>query len=99
VLDVRARSEHEQGAVPGARHIHYGLLPQHLNDLPRDRRIIVHCATGYRSQIAASLLRRAGFMEVVALRGGFDAWQQAGYPVVQAETGQAQGTTEQPQPA
>jgi rhodanese-related sulfurtransferase len=43
----------------------------------------VHCKGGYRSAVAASLLRRAGFQQVVNVTGGFDAWKAAGLPVAQ----------------
>jgi len=43
---------------------------------------VVHCKGGYRSSIAASLLRRAGFRDIANLTGGFDAWKTAGLPYV-----------------
>jgi len=46
----------------------------------------VHCKGGYRSMIAASLLQRAGFHNVMNMTGGFDAWQQANLPIVTAVT-------------
>jgi hydroxyacylglutathione hydrolase len=51
--------------------------------LDPDRPVAVHCKGGYRSAIAASLLRRAGFQRVVNVTGGFDAWSAAGLPVAQ----------------
>jgi len=48
--------------------------------------LAVHCKGGYRSMIAASLLQRAGFHNVMNLTGGFDAWQQANLPIVTAVT-------------
>jgi rhodanese-related sulfurtransferase len=43
---------------------------------------VVHCKGGYRSSIATSLLRRAGFIDLANLTGGFDAWKAANFPVV-----------------
>ncbi len=49
---------------------------ERLDELPRDRPVVVHCATGYRSAIAASLLLREGF-EVADLVGGIAAWESS----------------------
>jgi len=86
VIDVRQASEFEAGHVPGARHLHAGDLPERLAELPRDRPIAAVCASGYRSSVAAGLLRQAGFSDVSAVRGGLPDWRAAGYPV---ETGEA----------
>jgi hydroxyacylglutathione hydrolase len=50
--------------------------------LDRDKLLVVHCKGGYRSSIATSLLRRAGFRDIANLIGGFDAWTTAGLPYV-----------------
>ncbi|WP_261663060.1 MBL fold metallo-hydrolase [Deinococcus sp. Marseille-Q6407] len=76
ILDVRARSEYEAGHIPGARQLHAGRLPWKLDELPRDRTIIVHCQSGARSAAAASLLGSEGF-DVLELAGGFEAWQRS----------------------
>jgi hydroxyacylglutathione hydrolase len=81
VLDVRQADEYERGHVPGAVHLMAGDLPDRLGDLPRDRPIMTICASGYRSSVAASLLRRAGFEDVTWVSGGVPAWRAAGYPV------------------
>lgn len=77
-LDVRSRSEYRERHIAGALNIPYGLLPQYLGTLPQDRRIIIYCASGTRSQIAASLLMREGFRDFTTLAGGLDAWTAAG---------------------
>ncbi len=81
LLDVRQRTEYAAGRVPGAIHLHAGDLPDRLAELPRDRPIATICASGYRSSVAAGLLRQAGFRHVTAVRGGVPDWQAAGYPV------------------
>ena len=81
VLDVRSRAEFDAGHVPGALHAPLGELRGHLDTLPRDRTIVVHCLGGSRSAIAASVLDAAGFEGVVNLAGGFNEWQAAGLPV------------------
>jgi hydroxyacylglutathione hydrolase len=87
VLDVRGQQEYEAGHIPGARHIPLGALADRVHELP-PLAIVVHCATGARAAIAASLLRRAGMADVTNLAGGFRAYEAAGLPV---ETGAAQG--------
>jgi glyoxylase-like metal-dependent hydrolase (beta-lactamase superfamily II)/rhodanese-related sulfurtransferase len=80
VLDVRAPGERAQGAVPGSTHIPLSQLAGHLSDLPHDRPILVYCAAGYRSSIAASLLQREGFADVSEMAGGMTAWEAAELP-------------------
>jgi hydroxyacylglutathione hydrolase len=77
ILDVRNKTEYEEKHIRGAKHITLGYLPDHLDELPRDRLIVVHCASGYRSQIAASLLRRYGFPNVANLNDNTAAWSKA----------------------
>jgi hydroxyacylglutathione hydrolase len=81
VLDVRQRDEYERGHVPGAVHLMAGDVPERLGTLPKDRPIIVMCAAGYRSSVAASLLHQAGFEDVTWVSGGVPAWRAAGYPL------------------
>ncbi|MGD2057032.1 MAG: rhodanese-like domain-containing protein [Gammaproteobacteria bacterium] len=83
ILDVRQPAEWAQGHVPGAHHLSGGELPQRLGDVPDDRPVAVYCGSGYRSSVAASLLRRNGHREVYNVIGGFSAWQTAGLPVEQ----------------
>jgi hydroxyacylglutathione hydrolase len=81
VIDVRQASEFAAGHVPAAVHIRGGDLPSRLADLPRDRPIATICASGFRSSIAASLLRRAGFSDVWSVADGVPAWQARGFPL------------------
>jgi hydroxyacylglutathione hydrolase len=80
VLDVRGASEHAVGHLAEARSIAYTRLAPRLGELPRDRRILVHCALGGRSAAATAMLRRAGF-DAVNVAGGFEAWKKAGLPL------------------
>ncbi|NWF70070.1 MAG: MBL fold metallo-hydrolase [Chloroflexi bacterium] len=80
ILDVRSRSEYEDGHIPAAQHIAMGYVPRRLHELPRDRQIIVQCGAGVRSMIVASLLAGQG-LRVINLVGGIDAWKQAGLPL------------------
>jgi hydroxyacylglutathione hydrolase len=81
VVDVRQATEYNAGHVPGSWHLMAGWLPGRLAGIPRDRPIVTICASGYRSTIAASLLRRAGFRDVTGVRTGVPDWIDAGLPV------------------
>src|SRR5262249_44206841 len=80
-LDVRTPHEWDQGYVPGARYLFLGELPQRLKDLNGDKPVVVYCASGYRSSLAASLLQASGFSKVRNVPGGYTAWTAAGFPV------------------
>ncbi|MBC7544888.1 MAG: MBL fold metallo-hydrolase [Candidatus Sericytochromatia bacterium] len=77
VLDVRGEGEWREAHIPGSRNIPLPKLEAQLASLPRDGQLIVHCASGYRSSAAGSILARAGFTNVSEFPGGFDAWQEA----------------------
>jgi rhodanese-related sulfurtransferase len=81
VLDVRNDGEHAQKRIEGALHIPLAQLERRQDEVPRDRRVVVHCASGYRSVIALSLLERAGRRDVTDLVGGIAAWQTSALPV------------------
>jgi rhodanese-related sulfurtransferase len=81
VIDVRQANEYADGHVPGAWHIAAGSLLDRLGDLPRDRPIVTMCASGYRSSVAASLLRRAGYHDVAWVASGLPAWEAQGHEV------------------
>ncbi len=78
IVDVRGAGEHEEGHIPDSMHIPLQQLRKQMDDLPRDRPIIVHCAGGYRSTIAGSVLLHHGFTQVMDLIGGITAWEAAG---------------------
>ncbi|MFB6894588.1 rhodanese-like domain-containing protein [Kitasatospora sp. NPDC056327] len=80
VLDVRTCGERAEGAVEGSAHIPLNELAGRLAEVPQDRPLVVHCAGGHRSSIAASLLRHHGRGEVSDLLGGYAAWDAAHRP-------------------
>lgn len=80
LLDVREASEYDAGHPPGAVHIPYQLLDRRLGELPSGRAVVVYCASGARSSLAASMLERAG-IPVTNMSGGFSSWQRAGLPI------------------
>ncbi|HEX3473136.1 MAG TPA: MBL fold metallo-hydrolase [Silvibacterium sp.] len=79
VLDVREPGEVAAGAIENSVRVPLGQLDGRTDELDRKKLIVVHCKGGYRSSIATSILRRAGFREIANLSGGFDAWQAAGH--------------------
>jgi hydroxyacylglutathione hydrolase len=83
IADVRRPAEWEEGHVAGALPLPLNQIATVIGQLDPVRPIAVHCKSGYRSSIAASLLLRAGFRQVVNVTGGFDAWKAAGLPVAQ----------------
>ena len=78
VLDVRERGEVEAGAIENSIRIPLGELQNRTAELDNKKLIVIHCKSGYRSSIATSILRRAGFLDIVNLTGGFDAWKALG---------------------
>jgi hydroxyacylglutathione hydrolase len=82
VLDVREQAEVEAGRIENTVHIPLGKLKSRTGELNTGRLVVVLCRSGYRSSIASSILRRAGFRNVANLTGGFDGWKAAGLPCV-----------------
>ncbi|HEY7289513.1 MAG TPA: rhodanese-like domain-containing protein [Vicinamibacterales bacterium] len=83
LLDVRNASERdEKKSIAGSISIPLSQLLDRANEIPRNRPIVVHCAGGYRSSIAASLLQKQGFAAVSELAGGIAAWEMAMLPLV-----------------
>jgi hydroxyacylglutathione hydrolase len=74
VLDVRTAEEYRASHVPGAHLIPHVRLLKHMQNLPQDRKLLVHCRTGNRSAAASSLLARHGF-DVVYVNGLFSEWE------------------------
>jgi hydroxyacylglutathione hydrolase len=77
VVDVRNPGEVAAGMIPGAINIPVGQLPDRLGELDATRPTVVYCAGGYRSSVAASLLRHRGFVDVSDILGGYTAWEEA----------------------
>ena len=80
VIDVRETGEHEQGSIPGARLLPRGLLERDITGVAPDRSrpVVVYCASGWRSALAALSLREMGYETVYSLAGGFDLWKSQG---------------------
>jgi hydroxyacylglutathione hydrolase len=81
VLDVREPEEYEQGHVPGAINLPQADLAARLNEIPRDCPVVLVCRSGARALRAAQFLRQVCFERVANVRGGTEAWREAGKPL------------------
>lgn len=83
VLDVRDEGEFKSGHIPNSRHIPLAGIGSRLKELEkfRQRPIVIICRSGNRSGAAVGILKKNGFNDVVVLRGGLMAWEQANLPV------------------
>ena len=82
LLDIRAEKERKDKFIEGSLHIPLNHLKERVGELPSDRPVVVHCAGGYRSSIAASIIKRLGNWNVSELLGGIAAWEKSGLAVV-----------------
>jgi glyoxylase-like metal-dependent hydrolase (beta-lactamase superfamily II) len=80
-IDVRAPGERDSKHIAGSLSFPLNRLTENLEKLPKDRPLLVYCAGGYRSSIAASLLQRSGFDSVGEIAGGLAGWESAKLPV------------------
>ncbi len=81
LVDVRAPRERDQKRITGSLSIPLNHLAERTSELPADRPLLVYCAGGYRSSIAASLLQQHGFKHVSEIAGGITAWEAAKLPI------------------
>lgn len=90
LIDIREKEELSQnGKIEGSVHASRGMiefyadpsLPYHKPEFDKGKRIILHCASGGRSALAASTLKQMGYSNIAHLDGGLKAWKEAGLPV------------------
>jgi Rhodanese-related sulfurtransferase len=86
VIDIRTPAEWAAGHITGSINLPLSQLKQHLDRVPHNSRVAIHCAGGYRSSIATSLLSQRGISDIIELAGGITAWEAAKLPVVTNET-------------
>src|SRR5579871_4315011 len=82
IVDIRTPREWNAGHLNGSINVPLAQLQQRIDEVPHDRRIAVHCAGGYRSSIAASILHQHGITNLIELAGGITAWEAAKLPVI-----------------
>jgi rhodanese-related sulfurtransferase len=82
LVDVRNPREWASRHIEGSVNIPLNHLQERIAEIPRERRIAVHCAGGYRSSIAAGILHQHGITRLIEMAGGLAAWDAAQLPVV-----------------
>ena len=75
VLDIRSGQERAAKSIPGSLHVPLNHLEERLDEIPTGTTVVVQCAGGYRSAMAASILKRNGIADVMDLVGGLAAWE------------------------
>ncbi|KAA0546614.1 rhodanese-like domain-containing protein [Bacillus sp. BGMRC 2118] len=73
-IDVRTPAEFKSNNIRGFKNIPLHLLPQKLNELSKDKEVIVICQSGMRSSKAGTILKKNGFTQITNVRGGMSAW-------------------------
>jgi rhodanese-related sulfurtransferase len=81
ILDVRTPQERGQGFIPGSVPIPIDMVGMRLNEVPKNRPVVVYCAVGSRSRIVAQALSDRGYPEVYNMRDGIAGWYRNGFPI------------------
>ena len=81
LLDVRTVEEWNEFHAPNITHIPLDELAMRVNEVPRDKPIVVVCRSGNRSQQGRDILLDAGFTQVTSMDGGLNEWRTSGYPI------------------
>ncbi len=91
LLDVRSQAEFAQGIIEGGEFVPLHTIPLKVNDLSKDKKIIIYCRSGARSAQACMFLSQNTDIEAINLRGGIISWYQSGFDIVRPDEMQAQG--------
>lgn len=82
IVDLRGATEYQSGHIKGADHVFVGTLPQHLGQINKNKKVIVHCQGGDRASIGYSLLAKEGFANLFNYSPGMNEWVNQGNPVI-----------------
>ena len=83
IIDVRTPAEWNASRIKWAEHLPLSdILTDQVPDAQKEEELVLQCGSGYRSNIAASILRQAGYSRVKSLAGGVFAWSNAGFPLI-----------------
>jgi hydroxyacylglutathione hydrolase len=89
LIDVRQKSEWDAGHIPGAMHFEGGRIAWEEPPFKQDRPLVIQCASGSRSMVAISVLKRRGFDNLIQVEGGINQWKKNGFEI----TGENQNLT------
>ncbi len=81
IVDIRSEAEVMHGVLPDAEHLPMHLIPLRVNELPKDKEVVLYCRSGARSYQATAYLMQQGFANVYNLRGGIINWVRSGLEV------------------
>ena len=82
LVDLRGEAEYNTGHIAKAENVFVGTLPQNLDKVSKDKKVIIHCQSGDRAAIAYSILAKNGYTNVVNFSGGINEWVNKGEPVI-----------------
>jgi len=82
LVDLRGEAEYNTGHIAKAHNVFVGTLPQNLDKVSKDKKVVIHCQSGDRAAIAYSILAKNGYKNVVNFSGGMNEWVNEGEPVV-----------------
>jgi len=83
LIDIREDNEWERGHLPGATHLGKGIIERDIeNTIPdHNAEIVLYCGGGFRSALAADMLQKMGYTNVISMDGGYKGWVADGHPV------------------
>jgi rhodanese-related sulfurtransferase len=83
LIDIREDNEWEEGHLPGATHLGKGIIERDIEKLipEENAEIVLYCGGGYRSALAADMLQKMGYTNVISMEGGYRGWVEAGHPI------------------
>lgn len=81
VVDVRGAAEFNAGHIANAKNVFVGTLPEHLNDVDKNKKVIIHCQSGDRAAIAYSILAKNEYGNISTFSGGMNEWANSGEPI------------------
>lgn len=98
LVDIRSPAEFAQGVIPQAQLLPMHLVPLRLQELPRDRTLVIYCRSGARSYHVCQFLLQQGFDKVVNLRGGILGWARQGLRIAMSSQTPTRGEYGDPGP-
>jgi rhodanese-related sulfurtransferase len=82
ILDVRTKGEAAGGRIKGAKNIPMAELERRVAEVPKGKKVLIYCASGMRSRVAARFLEKRGYADLYNLSGGIAGWHRQGLPLV-----------------